>query len=342
MSNFLPELKAPEIQALEPSKAKQLQAAFAPMIKAIEAFESRYNEILLKSEGGVDAQLTAEARKLRLEMRKQRVAVANEHKKQKAEYLRTGKAIDAIKNLYTFAVSDKEERLLQVEKFFEIQEEKRLEALHAERAIELAEFVDDPSEINLASMDEDVWAAYLAAKKKAFFDKKAAEEAAEAAAAEAKRLEKVHQDRLEQILPYWNFIPQDTNRSNFSTLSGEQWEELFEKAVAAKDEADKKAEADRVAAEKIKKALAAEEKKRKDAEMKLKAHQEEEAARIKAEEEKALAASNLDDEKKIDALIEDLKALSSKYSFKSKKAQSLWANVIILLNKVIAYVESKK
>jgi len=64
-----------------------------------------------------------------------------------------------------------------MEKHFENMEKERIQKLQAERIDIIKEFVEDTTHLELHSMNDDVWNAYLLAKKQMYFDRIAAEKA---------------------------------------------------------------------------------------------------------------------------------------------------------------------
>ena len=92
--------------------------------------------------------------------------------------MRLGKAIDGIANVVKYAVSSKEEKLKEIETHLERIEAERVLAIGGKRKELVYYYIENKESIDvnsLASMDEDVFDAYLSAKKKAFKEKLAEE-----------------------------------------------------------------------------------------------------------------------------------------------------------------------
>jgi len=105
--------------------------------------------------------------------------------------------------------------------------------------------------------------------------------------------------------------------------------------AAAKKKADEEAaKAKAIADLKIQQEREAKEK----AEAELKAAKEAEEKRLREIEEAKEAELHKGDAAKIVDLINDLQALKTKYTFKSKKNQTLYANVVELITKTITYI----
>ena len=197
-------IESEELRLVEESKAEQIKAVFSPMYKLLKGFEEKYDVVVKEAENGIDEDVTKKAKRLRLDIAKVRIESEKIRKAQKEEYLRAGKAIDGVNNILKFAVVEKEKKLQEIEKHFEILEQKRLEKLQVERVDLLSKYVDDAHERDLKSMDDDVWAAYLSTKKKEYDDRIEAEKQAE--------LERIEHERQ---------VEECKNRKNKIVMIGE-------------------------------------------------------------------------------------------------------------------------
>jgi len=326
MENTLVKLDAPELQVIEKSKAEAIRATFEPMVAMLREFEDAYNSVITASKKEVTKELTNTAKRLRLDIGKVRIEAEKLRKEQKEEYLRAGKAIDAVNNILRWAVTDKENRLKEIEDYFEIQDQLRLEKLQADRAEKLSKYVEDAHERNLASMDEDVWKAYFSTKKQEYEDRIAAEKKAEEDRKENKRLDKIENARRLEIAPYSDFIKKEAlpdirnmdEKRYQSFLNGfkhrkaeydteqERIRKENERIRKEQETERKKVEAERKARdekqrkerEAFEAKLKKERKERQKAEAEIKAKKEaEEAERKKVEEEKRKAELAPDKEK---------------------------------------------
>jgi hypothetical protein len=349
METALVKLETPELQAIEQSKAEQIKATFEPMAQMLSEFETQFNEVVTESEKGITKEVTAKAKRVRIDIGKVRIATEKIRVAQKEEYLRAGKAIDGVSNILKWAVTDKENKLKEIEDYFEIQEQKRIEALQLQRAEMLLPYVTDAFERKLAEMEEDVWNAYLAAKKKEHEDRLEAERKAEEERIAREKAEAAERQRIRE----------ENERLRKEAEEREKQAKIEAEKRAKEDEARrKKEEAERKAREEK------ERKEREEYEAKLKAEREEreriqreeEAKRRKLEEElrakdeaerkakedeqaRIQAEYSKGDAEKVKDLIADLKALKTKYSFKSQKNIRLYSDVSLLLDKVINHIE---
>jgi colicin import membrane protein len=187
---------APELGVIEKSKADKIKATFEPMVKMLKEFESAYESVITESEKEITKEVTQKAKRLRIDIGRVRIETDKIRVAEKEEYLRAGKAIDGVSNILKWAVTEKENKLKEIENHFEILEQKRLEELQKERAEMLMTYIDDAHERNLSGMEADVWNAYFAAKKKEYEDRIEAEKKAEAERVAKEKAEKEEQERI--------------------------------------------------------------------------------------------------------------------------------------------------
>ena len=334
-------LSTKDLSSVEKSKADQIKATFEPMVKGLKAFESAYNDVIKASKKGITKEITQVAKRVRIDIAKVRIATEKARKAQKEEYLRAGKAIDGVANILKWAVVEREEKLKEIENHFVIQEEQRLEKLQSERATLLMEFVEDAHDRNLAAMDEDVWLAYFNSKKQNHLDVIAAE-----LKAEKERVAKQKEEDAERkrVLSENEKLRREAEAQQKKIEAERKQREKVEAARLAKEkkENEKREEAyelklkqERKAREKVE---LEERLKRKKVEAQLKA---ELAAKAKAKEDaEKLEQSKLQmaDSDKMHDLTIDLKALKTKYVFKSKKHKDLYKDVSLLIDKVVSHI----
>ena len=165
MSN-LAIIEAPELKTVDQSKAEIIRKTFEPMAAMLEDFDDQFSEIMTEKEDGITQELTSKAKRLRLDIRKVRTETEKIRKVQKEEYLRAGNAIDGVSNILKWAVIEKETKLEEIEKHFEIEEQKRLDALQRDRVELLLPYDIDASLRKLSELDEDTFEALLSTKKR--------------------------------------------------------------------------------------------------------------------------------------------------------------------------------
>src|SRR3972149_3886221 len=148
----------PKEFGLDEVQGSNIQQAFMPKIVKRESLKTMYEQLITKE---LSAELSSEAGTLRKQLVKVRTGISEIHKTQKAFFLAGGRFADSIKNKETLPIEQMEEKLFEIEKFAEIQEEKRVETLKAERLETLKQFEVDGTMMALGHMTDDIWTNYL-------------------------------------------------------------------------------------------------------------------------------------------------------------------------------------
>lgn len=182
---------------IESTKAKEIEEMFAPMLGKMKELETEYNAIINQP---VSKELCFQAKELRLKYVKVRTGTAEIHKSLKDFYLKGGRFVDGWKNAQLFASQQIEESLIKIEKHYEMLENERLEKLRADREAMLRPYTD-VIPMALGHMEQSVWDNYLQGVKVAYefriaAEKKAEEERVAREKAEAEERERI---RLENI-----------------------------------------------------------------------------------------------------------------------------------------------
>ena len=327
MKSEIVKFNAPELEVIEPSKAKQIKNTFEPMGFMLSNFEESYNEIIKDSKKGIDQELTVKAKRLRIDIGKVRIETEKVRKEQKDEYLRAGKAIDGVSNILKWAVSDKENKLKEIENHFEIKERERLDELQIERAEKISKYLEDSHERDLSSMEGDVWSAYFNSKKKEFEDRIAAEKKAEQDRIAKEKEEAKERERI--------------RKENERLIKESKEREKSAKREESKREAERKErdENERKERELYEAKIKKERDERERVERTLIAKQEAERKATDLEESRLQDELNKGDSAKVKDLIEDLKSLKIKYAFKSAKNKKTYLDVGLLIDKVINHIK---
>jgi hypothetical protein len=328
---------APELVGIETSKAQQIKKTFEPMVEMLETFENSFNLIMEEAELGITDEISDKARLLRISIAKVRTTTEKARKKEKEEYLRAGKAIDGVANLLKWAVTEKEEKLKDIEDYHaRIEQEKKVK-LQFERLELLKPFVGDDYHKELSSMDQDVFNAFLQTKKKDYEDLIAAEKKAEEdriakelAEAEERRLIRLDNEKLRkeaEARDKKEKIESDKRaKLEAERLAKEQAEQKKRDDQQRKEREAHEAEL-RLERERIAK-LEADQLATRQAEFKAKQDEE-----IKKEQ-----ALKMGDADKFKSLIADLESLKTKYSFQSKENRGKLEDVKTLVDKIITHI----
>jgi len=248
-----------------------------------------------------DPEQQAAARGIRLGLKNVRCDVERVRKNLKADSLSRGKAIDGFSNILKYLCEPVESALLDVERYAEIQEEKRVAEMVRERIMLLVEVEGNAEEFNLAEMKEDTFVLVLAGAKKQRDNRieaerkteadriKAAKEEAEEherVAAENEKLKNEAATREKKAAAERKIV--DAEKKAAKAAADKKESELEKKAMA---ERDARMKAERESAD----ALAREKKIKDEAKAK-------EAARIAEEEAIAKKAAAAPDRDKLIAL----------------------------------------
>ena len=320
-------LQTPELDVLEQSKAQQIKQTFEPMTEMLQGFEDAFEAIVKEASQEINKETTKKAKELRLAISKVRIQTEKTRKAQKEEFLRAGKAIDGVSNILKWAIVEKEDRLKEIENFFEIQEQKRLEELQRSREELLSKYVEDANQRDLAKFAEDEFQALLAMKKKEHEDRIEAERIAE-----EQRIakEKAEAEERERIKAENEHLRKEAEKRAKEEEARKAEEKKKREELEAKIEAERK-ERERIEAEEKAKRekLQAELKKKEQQELQAKAEAE---AKVQAE-------LNKGDQEKVQDLLQDLEGLKTKYKFNSSKNKKMIQDVSTLIDKIIQHVQ---
>lgn len=334
--------KIPELEGIEESKAKKIKKTFEPMFEMLTGFEGAYNNLMAESSNGITKDITEKAKRLRIDIGQVRIKTGKLKDKQK-EYIKLeDKAIMGVHNILVWAVKEHEDRLKEIEKHFEIQEQKRLEALQNERVLLLSEHVDDAHERDLYKFEEDEFQALLAMKKREQEDRIEAERLAEIERKEKEEFERLERERIEAENERLRKEAQERERLTKIKEEERNAKEEAERKIREEKERKERAEYEaKIKAEREARAKIEREEKAKREKLEAELKAKEEAERKKNEEEAAKIQAELmkGDAEKVNDLVKDLKALGIKYTFESEKNKKMYSGVCKLLSKVIAYIQ---
>ncbi len=309
-----------------------------PIINERDELSKIYAQIVVKE---LTPELVKESKDLRLKLVKIRTGIAEIHKSQKDFFLQGGRFVDSWKNKETASVVLMEDRLKQIENHYINLEKKRIQSLQNERIALVSPYMDVENVV-LSDMEDDVFQAYLTAKKKSFkLQESMAKEAEELRLkiiadkeAEDKRIRKENEalkkeaDRLKKIQ---------------AEKDAKVQKELEEKEAEAKAEKQKLETEQKAIQDKLNLEIQKKEDELKriqdEAEKKRLKDIAEKEAEAKAEKEALQLELSKGDESKMKDLISDLTALKTKYSFKSDVNKKKYSNVSELLGKVIKHIE---
>lgn len=205
--------------------AVDLAKGLPSIIKERETLLSQVDAILILDKD--DPSTAKKAAELRKQIKSNRTQGFEKWRKTTKEvYLRAGQFIDALGKREIMINEQAEGQLEAIERHAENLERQRLETIQVERKVLVSAYVaDDFSYPDLSNMDQEVFEAYLSTKKVSFEAKIAAEKKAEEERLERERIQKLHNDRFQLLLPYWQFL--DNKEANFGILTQEEFESFL-------------------------------------------------------------------------------------------------------------------
>jgi len=258
---------------VQKTEAKQIESAFVPMATIMRQMEDEYNKIVSAKE--ITAELSLQARTLRLAYVKVRTNADAAHKTGKEKLLIETRAWDGLRNLLKYASQDKETELDKIEKYQQHLEAEKKEKIRNERAAVLDKYEANYDHIDIGAMDEDVWKNYVAGVKLQYDQKIEAEKKAEEDRIAAEKKEAAERERIRK----------ENEQLRKEAEAGRiKAAKEHEKADAARKKQEAIAEKERLAREKAEKEL--QKKKNAEAAEKKRIEDEKKAARLAPDKEK--------------------------------------------------------
>ncbi len=248
---------------LQENKAEEIKRMYLPMIEMLEVMEERFNEIVSKP---ITKELVPEAKRLRLDIAQVRIKGNKAREEGKAESLRIGKAVQGGYNTLLYVVQSKENKLKDIEDYFENLEKERIEKLSLERETELEKYGIDVMPQGLGLMSDEIWSNFLVGTKTNFEAKKEAERKAEEERIEEERVEKLSNERYMNLIVYSDYFNEEDKELILTNKLGDVSETIYnalhQDLKLKKEEYEKEQEKIRLENERLKKEADEKEKKR--------------------------------------------------------------------------------
>ncbi len=267
------------------------------------------------------------ASELRKKIQKNRTQGINVwHKNAKDFFLKGGNFCDAIKRKEISVNQRMEDTLLEIEKHQERKIEEARKLLQSKRELLISKFMDDADKIDLASMDDEVFDAYLVGKKASY----------------TARIEKEKQEKRREAERKKEELRVKRENAELKRAAEEQArkaaKEKAENEKRLKAIEDEKIEQERQRQAKHDAEMAEIRKEKEKAERELQAKRDAEIESQKLEEKERQNKLNASDTDKVDELIKSLEMLKTNYSFKSRKNQKMFIHVCLLIDKIIVFI----
>jgi hypothetical protein len=236
------------------------------------------------------------ARETRLALKDVRIDADKIRKALKENNTKENRAIQDAYNYIESEIKPMEEHCLLQEKFAELQEQKRLEERKSKRLEELMPYNVAVDMAMIESMGEESWDMYFAGVKKTHEEailkqqqeekeRIESEKKAEQERIERERQDKLAEERKNQLIPYWQFVPDAYKATHMGMGTEMEFQSILEEAKKTLHKFELERERQRKENERLKKE--AEEKEKALAIEREKARKEKEDADRKLAEEKA-------------------------------------------------------
>jgi len=218
---------------LTETKAKELAAAFKPMLDKMVELETEFNAVV---EMDTSESKCMAAKTLKNKYVKVRTGSAAIHKEQKAFYFKAGRAVDGWKNAQLLASHGIEEKLDAIANHYENIEKARIAKVEESRIAELSEQGQEVYPQNLGEMPVDVWDNYILGAR---VTKKAVDDAAKQAELDRIKKEKEEEKERNRVRLENIELKKEADAKKIKEEKDEK-----ERQRVAKIEADKQAEKD--------------------------------------------------------------------------------------------------
>ncbi len=321
---------------LKEENVKDIEKAFKPKIIERDGLHEVYGTLIKKE---ISNGVCVEARDLRLKLVKVRTGISDIHKTQKSFFLASGKFVDAWKNKETLPVIQMEEKLLDLEKYYEKIEQEKKDKIRIKRISELEKYEFDTSFYNLGEMPEEGYTQLLESAKFSFETKKKADQEIER---QKIKREKAYQEEQEKI-----------RKDNERLREQASEREVAEKKRAAKEDAERKEREEKERKKQVEFDAKLKEEREKREKIERDEHEKHEKlkAEIKAKEDaerkerekieaRQKAAELAPDKKKLESLAVRIVQIELP-ELKSEEAKAIIKSVVELLNKTSNYIKEK-
>ena len=286
-----------QLLLVDPSKFGIQESSVKTLIGNLPEIKTERDELVKEFNSVVkldieDKSTSKIARELRLKIKDNRTkGLEVWHTKSKEFFLKGGQFIDAIKREESAINKEMEDKLSEIENYFEIKEKERKAKLNAER-IEMLEPYNSfvPIGLNFGEISEDEFQKVLNGAKLQYNQMIEEEEKAEKERIRLAEIERLNSIRRELAMPYYFFWSENEKQINFGEQSEDEFSVFLERIKKAKSDDDLEQEEirkenERLAEEK-RKAEEKAKKEREEVERQLEQQRKEQEEAIRKEREK--------------------------------------------------------
>lgn len=236
---------------LEKSKSQILLEKFQDYFKIASEWERKTKELVINDISQIaEMKMCREAYKV---MKDKVVDVEKTRKELKESSLREGQTIDSIAKILKNLIEPIRDELKAKSEYKERKEAELKEQIKQDRLTKLTPFNIAIDSNLIGNMTEEMFNSYFNGVEKDFKDKQEAERKAELERIKEQELIKLYNERKEILIPFWNFLNENSNELDFSALSENEFNLILEKAKQKKIDNDKEQEKIRIANERLQK-----------------------------------------------------------------------------------------
>lgn len=284
-------------------EGEEIKKSYIPFVESLAEIQAQAVKINFEKPTQIDEMIAGELRKKTVKIRTAALSLKDERKK---TFLLKGNLEQAAYNLIAASCKLAEDTFVKVEKARELAEKKFKEERKAERIIILNEYEFNHQFLDLLNMPDDQFNMVVSRLESERQEKIEEEKRIEAERIEYDRLNKLNEERKEQLIPYWDFLTNEQKclelssltESEFMAIRGEvqmakafreqENERLKQEEIRLKKELEEKEKQAKIERQKAEKKLAEEraEAEKKAAEERKKQAKIEEELKAKAEAER--------------------------------------------------------
>ena len=234
-----------QLLLVDPSKFGIQESSVKTLIGNLPEIKTERDELVKEFNSVVkldieDKSTSKIARELRLKIKDNRTkGLEVWHTKSKEFFLKGGQFIDAIKREESAINKEMEDKLSEIENYFEIKEKERKAKLNAER-IEMLEPYNSfvPIGLNFGEISEDEFQKVLNGAKLQYNQMIEEEEKAEKERIRLAEIERLNSIRRELAMPYYFFWSENEKQINFGEQSEDEFSVFLERIKKAKSDDD--------------------------------------------------------------------------------------------------------
>lgn len=223
---------------LEEKQSTEITKGLSTILEERELLTEAYKDV-------ITLEITEENQKtfkeLRLQIRDNRTkGIEKWRKTNKAYFLAGGNFVQAIYNKEVIENERMEAKLMEAEKHFENLEAEKMEKLHAERKKLILPYEENDTLKDLGHMEQQMFDNLLLGAKTSHENRIAAAKKVEEERIAKEEAEKLHAERKELLLPYWNHVPIMNKDDNFSKFTNVEWDALIKYCKEEKEKEEAK------------------------------------------------------------------------------------------------------